>query len=921
MGEKLVIGPINRGVRTDRTAFNIDNDSFPTMINAYQWRGRVKRKRGTTGLTRLKRYFDSSNISYYTGTTPNLAGGELNLLSAFSLQTNSSIVPGSVSLTIAGNVYTDNSLGILTGAPAGSGTINYASSLIQISGGGASAVLAAFSYYPSLPVLGDEDLVSSISPFPLTLLFDQTYSYQITQTIPAISYDVSFYKNAATNAYPGYVQKINWTPVTWNGFNYQQFWSVNYQGAFWATNGIDVPFAGTNIGMQFKLISGISVTTAGNGTTIPAVANITITAHGLVIGDFVFINEVVGITGINFQTGYVTAVPDANTITVTFPYAILGGAYSSGGIAQYLTSRSDPSKDCIRWYDGSPVNGAYPPSFVLGSGWVNFCPPLSQGIFSISDEVAAQYYLVSARMIIPFKGYLVFLGPVIQTSTANSLIYLQDTIIYSQNGTPYYTCSFSGDVNRPTFGFKPILAPSGFGAAANAYFEDQNGYGGSYPAGIDQPITTAAFNEDALIVGFSKIKTRLVFTGNQLGPFEFFSINTEYGASSVFSVVTMDKGVIDRGDKGFTMTSQTDCERIDLDNPEQVFQLNYSNNGRERFCSVRDFINEWVFFTYPSVGDSENPASLFPNQTFMWNYRDNSWSIIDECYTTYGTFISQSNQTWLTLPYENWNKWDTPWNSGENNIGNPLVTGGNQQGFVLIKDDDTTGEDPSLYIQSFSGSRVVSPNHCLNNNDYILIKNCLGTIGDLVNNKIFQVYDITTNDFALNPTIGTGTYIGSGTITRIYVPLIQTKQFPVAWDTSRKTRLGPQQYLLTKTDNAQITLLIFLSQNASDPYNLPPIVPQIGSTNNSLIYSTVLYTCPESTNLGLTPANINLQTPTAQSQAQIWHRKNTSLIGDTVQIGFTLNDEQVRDQVADNAFSEIELHSIILDVQPSQLLV
>ena|SRR5580693_143532 len=34
--------------------------------------------------------------------------------------------------------------------------------------------------------------------------------------------------------------------------------------------------------------------------------------------------------------------------------------------------------------------------------------------------------------------------------------------------------------------------------------------------------------------------------------------------------------------------------------------------------------------------------------------------------------------------------------------------------------------------------------------------------------------------------------------------------------------------------------------------------------------------------------------PTALSQKQTWHRMNTSLIGDTVQIGFSLNDQQMR---------------------------
>ncbi len=151
--------------------------------------------------------------------------------------------------------------------------------------------------------------------------------------------------------------------------------------------------------------------------------------------------------------------------------------------------------------------------------------------------------------------------------------------------------------------------------------------------------------------------------------------------------------------------------------------------------------------------------------------------------------------------------------------------------------------------------------------------------------------------------IGSATDLGSGLITNMYVPTIMTKQFPTAWGMARKVRLGPQQYLFTTTNEAQITLLIFLSQNSSSAYNLGNIVPVPGSVNDSLIYSTILYTCPESTNLGLIPAssnmldpaNTNLQMVTAAQQAQTWHRMNTSLIGDTVQIGFTMSDAQMRD--------------------------
>jgi len=646
--------------------------------------------------------------------------------------------------------------------------------------------------------------------------------------------------------------------------------------------------------MQFKPIVAVTVTSGGP----PAIVNLQITGHGLVVGDFLFINEVVGTTGINFQTGYVTVVVDANNVTVEFPNATIA-TNGTGGIAQYLTNRSDATKDCLRWYDGDPTNGnATNPTLNGNLGWVNFAPPLCQKPYVISGLPAAIYYLVGAVMIIPFKDRLLFLGPVIQTS-GGSPIYLQDTIIYSQNGTPYYTCSYTNVPNaavdtptNPNVVFNPILIPNGQTATASAYFEDSTGFGGFVRAGVDQPILTTSPNEDVLIVGFSTIQTRLIYSGNDIIPFNFFVTNSELGSGSTFSTINMDEGVITRGNRGFIITSQVKAQRIDLNIPDEVFEVNLLNNGNERFCAQRDFINEWIYFTYPV----NTIAYKFPNQTLQYNYRDESWAIFRECYTTYGTFRKQTGYTWATIGtlYASWNLWNAPWSAGASTLLQPDVAAGNQQGFIAIRDEGT-GEQPSLYIQNIVGSVVTSPDHCLNLGDYIIITGCMGTVSTQVNAKIFSVSLTSQNTFSLSPALPAGlTYVGGGLMTRLYVPYIQTKQFPTAWGDARKTRLGVQQYLLSTTANSQITLLIFLSQNANNPYNDGPIVPSNLSQNNALIYDTLLYTCPESTNLGLTPANINLNMVTAPQQQQIWHRVSSSLIGDTVQVAFTMSDAQMR---------------------------
>src|SRR5258708_4068019 len=141
MGEKLVVGPINKGFKNDRTAFVIDDDSFPTLINAYQWRGRVKRKRGTSLLGRLQRFL---------GTTD----GAGNLLVTISPQP---ITSGITSYIIGSDVFVDpggaSPVNLLTNS-SGTGTLNRTTGVLTITG---SQAATSVFYFPSLPEMGLED--------------------------------------------------------------------------------------------------------------------------------------------------------------------------------------------------------------------------------------------------------------------------------------------------------------------------------------------------------------------------------------------------------------------------------------------------------------------------------------------------------------------------------------------------------------------------------------------------------------------------------------------------------------------------------------------------------------------------------------------------------------------------------------------
>lgn len=869
---RIVVGPITGTLKTSVTAFNIDDDSFPVLTNAYPWRGRAKRKRGTSFLTRLTRYFQSDLTIYSSSATITLNGSGIgNIITGFGIDINSpnaSIKPGTVVLTSSSTVvYTDPTMdGYLT--PTGTGgpnTINYSTGKITIPSEAGNTIVAQFLQYPNLPVMGLRQAILNPTLPSSYIGFNTKFAFNILPTQPYNSYSISFYKNPPSSG--TYVEKMPLPSVVrFNGQNYQQFWTTNYQNAFWVTNGVTVPFTTSNIGMQFAIPTVITQTS-------PTTVNFTIAGNPLIIGDWVFINEVTATTladaqTLNFQTGYVTA--QGNTFTVTFPNADIAASVYAKGIVQYLTNKSTVSNDCLKWYDGDPTNGSPTnPSFspTTGLGWVNFCPPVSRADYSIGDLPEDQYYLIGARLIFPHHDRLLFFGPVLQSSSRPP-VYLQDTVIWSQNGTPFYTASFQGDPSLANTVFTPYLVPLNQVATPTAFWVDQTGFGGFKSLGIDTPLLTCTRNEDVLIVGSPAGSVRCVYTGNDLNPFEFYFISTELNVSSTFSAVNLGNEVFARGDRGITLTSQRVSERVDIPIIDNNMQINLLGNGAERITAQRDFINEWIYLTYKSNQNSY----VYPTQTLQYNYRENTWGLFDESYTCYGQFRRQTGFTWATIgqEYPTWSQWNVPWNAGASTLLAPEVIAGNQQGFIFFRDMGT-GESNSLYIQDIDGNAVITcPDHCLNEDDYIVISGMLGVTGP--NGGIFSVSNPDQNTFTLNPIPDTtGVYLGGGLIKRMYVPFIQTKQFPMAWGLGRKTRIGIQKYLFTTTPAGQLTLYIYLSQEGNTPFNIPA---EDADESSSIIFNTTIFTSYET---GVDVYNQSLMMISSgngtSGQDQIWHRK------------------------------------------------
>lgn len=845
MTSSLVISNFKTGYETDREPFLISNDAFPVLNNAYVWRGRVRKKRGTSLLGRLER--DLSSVSLGSTNGAGLFNG--NIISILSLNATSSFVQDSFSILIGGQTFTDNGNGILSNGGAGAGTINYSTGAISIQTApflASTAVVATLSYFPNLPVMGLEDFQGGRVNFPDLVAFDTTYSYEFNQTTNNF-YDVTFYA-------------LSGLPFVWNGTDYQQFWSCNWSGAMWAVNEV--------AGFNFATITAFTDLTAGTA------ASITLNVSNLVVGDKLFFNEIVAgtSTGINGVTGTVTNIGSAPTYAVTLDSAVTVTTFSSG-IVQLLTNSTASTGNGIKFYIGDPTGS-------LSLGWVNFAPPLS--------NVVAPQYLIGARIVVPFKNRLLFFGPTIATSAAPGGVFYPNRLVYSQDGTPFYNS----------------VVPLNQTFTQMAWYQNVAGFGGFLGAPISQHVVTVEENDDVLLTGFESKQLKLLFTGDDSLPFLYQVINSELGSQSTFSGVNLDTGALSIGDYGIALTTQVSAQRIDLVIPDQVFDISSLNNGNRRVTCIRDYRNEFVYFSYPP---KERTNNIFNSSTLLYNYRDNTWATFDENFTHYGTYRASSNTTWATLNqrYPTWSAWTDPWNFGSTGARYPHIIGGNQQGFVLIKDDGCF-EDRSQYISAFDSSTfiVTSPNHCMNDGDYVEILHAVGVTN--LNDQIYQIsvprgatdtFTLLLNtDQLMNPP--TGTYLGGGVYRRISNINVMTKQFPIFWEQGRGSRIGTQRYLLDNAEFGQLTANIFTSQNSNFPSS-DPLFDYLISTN-------ILLSSPD-------PLK-----PFQASQAQIWHRMGNSFNGDSVQIGFAMNDAQMRDNNINQA--EITIHAIAFELYPGPIL-
>jgi hypothetical protein len=216
MSSSFAIVNLRDGIRRDIEPFLINNDSFPTLENAYLFRGRIQRRscftsvgndgrlKGTIGVTAASPFV----TVLLDGT---FAPGIPEAVASFRI--------GNVILTDPGGA---SPVALISTDPLYSGTLDRATGALTIN----HPVIAptAVIYVPGLPVMGLRVREQVALNDELLIGFDTRYSYL---------FDIGTNDFIFQNTFA-----LTLNTFIWTGTDSDLFWSVNYFQAFWATNNI-----------------------------------------------------------------------------------------------------------------------------------------------------------------------------------------------------------------------------------------------------------------------------------------------------------------------------------------------------------------------------------------------------------------------------------------------------------------------------------------------------------------------------------------------------------------------------------------------------------------------------------------------------------------------------------------------------------
>lgn len=744
--DRFMVAPINTGLQNDLKPWLIPDDSFQRMIDAYVFRGRIRKRFGASPMNmavpaNTQQLYTRLRINLgNTDGSGNFSGTVLGTI--FAVGQMFSVGPGTNIFT----VVVTGTPGTLLSTGAATGTYNTTTGALVING---ATPATAVYFYPTTPVMGfgtyEKD---NLNNEPL-YAYDRQFSYQYmyNQATPAWEY-VGLAAQAGANQ--------------WSSQDYQFMWTSTYRGLsnadyyIFATN-YNYPTGALPPASNFDYLRYFDgnywnyLYPAINGTQRMLTCRMILP----------FKDRLVALNVVEWEDG--SDIGTSNAGTGDFSGNIAGYAYTPGQL------------------------------FIIGTT-----------VFSIiSDTPGAQAMGVETVNINGAKATGTF-----DVSTGNVVITGNNTnpnlpVYWLPNSTPTYLDT-DVYVNRCRF------SQNGSPVASNAWSEIIGGRGGRIDAPTKEQIVTSEFIKDRLIVYFERSTWELVYTGNEIQPFRWQQINTELGAESTFSSVPFDKIVLAIGDVGIHACNGANVERIDNKIPDNVFSLSNNNQGVERIWGIRDYYVEQVYWTIPTLQAVKFPnrVLVYNYKAQTWAYNVDSFTAFgaydnqpNATWANYPIQWDDSVETWQSgTLYSNVRQIVAGNQEGFTCIIQPDLTINS----IMLQVTNITISGGIVTITAINHN-LSTEDTDFNPIDYIMISNAQGVTG--INDIIVPVYQIVdVNRFKIKLSGVTGVYTGGGSITRVSNISIVSKQYNFYVQDGVNSFINKVDFQVQKTAAGAITV-------------------------------------------------------------------------------------------------------------------
>lgn len=493
-------------------------------------------------------------------------------------------------------------------------------------------------------------------------------------------------------------------------------------------------------------------------------------------------------------------------------------------------------------------------------------------------------WVQTARIIVNFKNRLVLLNTI---EAENSLVLPARAFTYRQyvnrarfshNGSPFSTTAW----------YEPNQQDSAGNVASGGGFID---------APTKETIVSAQFIKDRLIVFFENSTWELAYTGNEVLPFVWQQLNTELGSESLLSSVPFDREILTMSNVGVHSCNGSNVQRIDEKIPDEVFAVRNRENGVKRVVGIRDYWKECVYWTFPDA--SQNALEAFNNRVLLYNYRNNTWAFLDDCITAFGYFEQQQGLNWQNANIQ-WGQANMAWGAAVLQSNFRQIVAGNQQGYLFIVAPEVSRNAPVTQITNIAivGNflELTIIDHTLAVGDYLLFENITAPSDTSLNNTIEQVAQIVSKDVVRinRPLLYIGPYNGGGTVTRVPIINIQTKQWNPYLNQGKNVFIQRVDFAVQNTPATEITV-------DYAPSSTQLSMVQGGQATGALLGTSVL--------------ECFSYTPLEVQQDIIWRPVYFQAQGNFIQLNLSWTDEQARDP--NIVLGDFSISSIILVTKPT----